>query len=282
MKDIAAGDAIMTQQIQFYLNQARPNIVLGTDLVLDKGQIDFLRDRWDEQTRGINTGGTPILSAGVKPFPLSTYAPDSQLADVMKMSENHIALAFRIPLQILGIGPAGPQGSTESLMQTWRASGLGFALNHIEEAFGNLFGLKGYPDEYLELNTDALLRSLMKDRVEAFARGVQGGIYSPNEARKEFGLKRAKSGDEPRVQQQVVPLSAAEKISAAPPAPPAPPSDAPSGDPAKAPDSAKDLEHEERIIELTRRRDERLKQITARKILAIRDRTNREDHREVL
>jgi len=279
LKDIAAGDAIMSQQIQFYMNQARPSTVLQTDLVLDAAQVQALRDRWNEQVRGLNAGGTPILTAGLKTASMQMNAVDAQLADVMKLSENHIALAFRVPLQILGIGPGGPTGSTEVLMQNWVNGSLGFALNHIEEAFGNLFNLKGYPQEYLELNTDALLRSLMKDRVEAFARGVQGGIFSPNEARKDFGLKRAKSGDEPRVQQQVVPLSAAEKIPAAPASPAAPPSPA---DPAAAPDSAKDLRYEERIIELTRRRDERLKQITARKILAIRDRTNREDYREVL
>ena len=42
-------------------------------------------------------------------------------------------------------------------MQSWIASGLGFALNHIEEAFGLLFRLRGMPDEYLEFDTKALL-----------------------------------------------------------------------------------------------------------------------------
>ena len=43
-------------------------------------------------------------------------------------------------------------------MQSWIASGLGSCLNHVEEAFGQLFRLRGWPDEYLELNTAALLR----------------------------------------------------------------------------------------------------------------------------
>ena len=65
----------------------------------------------------------------------------------------------------------------------------------------------------------ALLRSALKDRIEALARGVQGGIFAPNEARQQEGLDAVEFGDEPRVQQQVVPLSAAGKIPAAP-APP--------------------------------------------------------------
>ena len=140
---------------------------------------------------------------------------------------------FRIPLQILGLGTS-TYSSTELLMQSWIASGLGFCLNHIEEAFGLLFDLRGQPDDYVEFDTSALLRSAHKDRIEALARGVQGGIYSPNEARQQEGLDKVKDGDEPRVQMQIVPLSAAEAISDKPsstgphsppaPGPPAPPS----------------------------------------------------------
>ena len=60
------------------------------------------------------------------------------------------------------------------------------------------------------------MRSAFKDRIDGLARAVQGGIYSPNEARALESLSAAEDGDEPRVQQQVVPLSAWDKQ---PPAP---------------------------------------------------------------
>jgi hypothetical protein len=138
------------------------------------------------------------------------------IADLMKLTDQDIALAFRIPLQMLGLGRGG-LSSTEALMQLWIASGLGFCLNHIEEAFGQTFGLKGQPDEYLEFSTEALLRSAFKDRIEALTRGVQGGVFSPNEARNQEGYNDVPYGDEPRVQQQVVPLSAAAGIPATSP-----------------------------------------------------------------
>jgi hypothetical protein len=128
-------------------------------------------------------------------------------------------------------------------MQSWIASGLGFCLNHIEEAFGLLFDLDGQPDEYVEFDTAALLRSAMKDRIDALARGVIGGIYAPNEARELEGLKSVPFGDEPRVQQQVVPLSAASKIPAAPAPGAAPPSPAP---PPPSPPEKKGLTDAER------------------------------------
>jgi HK97 family phage portal protein len=219
--DIGVGAAIAQQQQNFYMNQARPSAVLSTDMVLDKDQVAALRDRWNEQSKGLNQGGTPILTAGLKVQPWAVAGKDAATAEVMKLSNENIALAFRIPLQILGISGA-PISSTEVLMQAWVASGLGFCLNHIEEAFGLLFELDGQPDEYVEFDTAALLRSAFKDRIEGLSRGVQGGIYAPNEARELEGLKSVPFGDEPRVQQQVVPLSAAEKIPPAP-GPAAPP-----------------------------------------------------------
>jgi len=239
LSDIATSSAITQQQINYYLNQARPSAVLSTDLVLDKNQVQMLRDRWDEQAKGLRQGGTPILTSGLKVQPWAGTAKDAELSEVMKMSEQRIALAFRIPLQILGIGGT-PYSSTELLMQSWIASGLGFALNHIEDAFGLLFALDGQPDEYVEFNTKALLRSAFKDRIEGLVRAVQGGVFSPNEARNEEDLDRVKFGDEPRVQQQVVPLSAAEAIPAAPPAGGPPPAAGQGDQPKPAADAKPD------------------------------------------
>jgi HK97 family phage portal protein len=232
MDDIGVGSAIAKQQMSFYMNEARPSAVLSTDLVLDKEQVAHIRDRWNEQAKGLKQGGTPILTAGLKVQPWAIGGRDAAVADVLKLSKENIALAFRVPLQILGIG-SSPVGNTEALMIYWISMGLGFCLNHIEESFDRLFQLDGQPDEYVELDTKVLLRSQFKDRIEALARGVQGGIYSPNEARNEEELDSVEFGDEPRVQQQVVPLSAAEKIPPAPAPPSAPPAPAPPVSPPK-------------------------------------------------
>lgn len=212
LQDVSVGDAIAQQQMQFYGNQARPSAVLSTDMVLDKDQVQALRDRWDDQTKGFNQGKTPILTAGLKVQQWGMPGKDSQVAEVAKMSYEKIALAFRVPLQVLGLTGGPSYGSAEALMQFWISTGLGFALNHVEEAFGQLFQLRGQPDEYVEFDTGALLRSAFKDRIEALARAVQGGIMAPNEARNVEGYDDVKYGDEPRVQQQVVPLSAAASI----------------------------------------------------------------------
>ena len=226
--DLAMSGAALNQQVAFYVNQARPSFMLETEQQLTREQTDALRARWDEQTRGDGAGGTPILAWGLKAKPVTITANDGQLADLLKMTDQNIALAFRMPLQVLGIGSSMP-GSTEQLMQSWIATGLGFCLNHIEEAFGQLFRLRGVPDEYVEFDTKALLRSAYRERMEALARGVISGIYSPDEARASEDLPAVEGGHGkmPRVQQQVVPLSygSAMQPPAATPAVPDTPAD---------------------------------------------------------
>jgi HK97 family phage portal protein len=206
--DLAMSGAALNQQIAFYLNQARPSFLLSTDEKLKREQMEELTAWWDAKTQGENAGRSPIMGWGLKAQSISTSAVDAQLAEMLKMTDQNIALTMRVPLQILGIGGT-TYSSTEMLMQSWIASGLGFTLNHIEEAFGLLFGLRGMPDEYLEFDTHALLRSAYRERIEGLARGVISGIYSPDEARASEDLPAVPGGvgSEPRVQQQVVPLS---------------------------------------------------------------------------
>jgi HK97 family phage portal protein len=218
---------VLDQQIAFYANQARPSFTLETPEKLNKDQMKELRQYWHEQTQGENAGGSPILAWGLKANPITTTARDGQLADMLKMTDQSIALAFRMPLQVLGIGGV-PFASTEALMQSWKSQGLGFCLNHIEEAFGLLFRLKGQPDEYVEFNTEALLRSAFKERIEGLSAGVMGGIIASDEARAQLELPKSPGGvgKMPRVQQQLVPLSygadmkAPDPNAAPPPAPP--------------------------------------------------------------
>jgi HK97 family phage portal protein len=240
--DLAMNNAALGQQVSFYINQARPSFLLTTDQILTQAQAKELRAWWNEQTQDENVGGTPILTGGLKAQPIATTAVDAQLAEMLKMSDQNIALAMRIPLAILGVGGT-IYASTELLMQSWIASGLGFTLNHIEEAFGQLFGLKGVPDEYLELDTKALLRSAYRERIEALSRGVISGIYSPDEARAEEDLPAVPGGygRQPRVQQQVVPLSYGADLQPPSPQPALPPPAPVNPDDGSAADAASKL-----------------------------------------
>ena len=172
--------------------------------------------------------------------PWRPYNQDSQIIEALKLNDKTIAGVFGVPGILVGLqDSAGTFSSTEALMSYWLSNGLGFLLDHIEVAFDQFFGLPAA--EYVEYDTDALLRTAMKDRLEALGRGVQTGIFAPNEARAREGYGAVKAGDEPRTQQQMVPLSFAQLGSIPPVAgQPSPPSAAP----AKPEDGEEDGEAE--------------------------------------
>ena len=68
-------------------------------------------------TQGSNAGKTPVLTWGMKAVQQTQTASDGQLAELLKMSDENVALAFGVPLQILGrVGTTF--ASTELLMQS--------------------------------------------------------------------------------------------------------------------------------------------------------------------
>jgi HK97 family phage portal protein len=223
MPDIAANQSLVRQAHTFAQNESKPSGVLTTDQSLEDWQNKEIHQMWLERTTGAGAGGVPILSSGLKFQAISTNSRDAQHAELMQITDGHIATVYRIPLPMLSLWGAQVQPASEDQMRFWVAGAFGFSLNHIEDGIGKFFGLPGWPEEYLEFDTAALLRSAQRDRIEALARGVQGGIYSPNEARALEDLPAAEEGDEPRVQQQVVPLSAWADVPPATSAPAAPP-----------------------------------------------------------
>jgi HK97 family phage portal protein len=221
--DVAAGHAMLQSAHTIAQNKSQPSGVLTTDQPLEDWQNKEIHQMWLERTTGAGAGGVPILSSGLKFQQISITSRDAQAAEIMQITDGHIATVYRIPLPLLSLwGVQGQGGATEDLIRSWVASAFGFSLNHIECGIGQFFGLAGYPQEYLEFDTAALLRSAQRDRIEALARGVQGGIYSPNEARALEDLPAAKEGDSPRVQQQVVPLDAWSQPPPSTPRPDAP------------------------------------------------------------
>jgi HK97 family phage portal protein len=217
--EVAAHSSIYNAASTFSNNMSRPSGVLTTDLQIKQPDVEILRARWNEQAKGLNAGGVPILTHGLKFQPISISNHDAQIVEQQKMTDQKIASVFGVPAILLGITDTSTQKTAEALMAEWLVSGLGFVINHIEQAFDKFIGLATVPSgkEWTEYDTAILRRSDTKGRIEALVRGVQGGIYSPNEARELEGYAPVEAGDEPRVQQQVVPLS----FATAPPAPPA-------------------------------------------------------------
>jgi HK97 family phage portal protein len=216
---MAANRALSAHAAAFFNNMARPSFVLTTDMSLTSDQLKQLRAAWEDQSQHMNSGGVPILSSGLKADQLGISTQDAQLVQAFNMTVEDIGRALRIPLPLMGI--QSTYSDAESLIGFWLSSGLGFVVNHVEQSLAKFLGLPY--DETIEFNTDALLRADYITRVDGATKGIIGGLFSPDEARAKFNLPKVPFGDEPRVQQQVVPLSQVGKTPEPAPAPVAPP-----------------------------------------------------------
>jgi HK97 family phage portal protein len=244
---LAANTAITAQQAHFFNQMARPSGVLSTEASLTRDQINMLRAAWDAQSQGLNAGGVPILSNGMKWQPMSISSQDSEIQAAYNMTIEDVARAFRVPLPLVGSMQGATYNNVEQLIALWMSTGLGFVLEHIEAAYDMTFDIP--VNEAIEFDTDALQRTDFKGRVEALTKGISGGLYSPNEARKREGLERVDFGDEPRLQAQVVPLS---RVDAAPSvsATPAPAAAAANDEDAGAQAAAKSHAFEAQVLEV--------------------------------
>jgi len=214
---MAINNAISNNQAAFFNNMSRPSGVLTTDEKLTKEQMDVLRDAWKARSQGINAGDVPILTWGLKWQPMTITSEDAQLVEAFRLSVEEIARVYRVPLALIGDYTKATFNNVEMLISSWLATGLGFVMEHIEQSFTKFFRLP--VNEHLEFNPDTMLRTDFPGRVDALVKGIQGGLYSPNEARVKEGLKEVEYGDEPRLQAQVVPLSQVEMTPSAAPAP---------------------------------------------------------------
>lgn len=201
---IGINVALSTSQAAFFANMNRPSGILSTDATLSKEQMQALRAAFEEQSKGMSAGRIPILGGGLKFSPMSISSHDAELIQAQRMSIEDICRVFGVPPPLVGDLSHATLNNAETLIQHFLAISLGSYLEHIESAFDNLFGLPN--DEYIELDTTALLRTDFAGRIDALQKGVNGGIYTPNEARRREGMSPIAGGDAVYLQRQMTPI----------------------------------------------------------------------------
>jgi HK97 family phage portal protein len=203
---VSAGNSINGHNSSFFNNMSRPSGVIQTDLELDADQTKALRKRWEEQSTLLNSGKTPVLSHGLHWQPLSLTATDAELVNFYRLSIEDIARVFGVPSALINIDSSSSTFSNvESLLNMWVSTSLGSLIDSLELSFEDLFDIP--EDERINFDMEYLLRGDLKNRMESFGKGILSGIYSINEARDKEGLGPIDGGDEPRIQQQNVPLT---------------------------------------------------------------------------
>ncbi len=200
------GTEINRKSAAFFSNMSRPGGVLRHPGKLEETAMKRIKERWQQISGSGNTGDVAVLQEGMEWQALEMTAVDSELAKIYQLSERQIFQLFRVPPFLGGDLEKATFTNVESLTRFYLQSCLGFYFDHLEAAFTAFFRLP--PNEQIQFDVDqALLAGDLKERMDAYGKAVQNGVMSPNEARARESLPPAEFGDQPRVQQQLVPLA---------------------------------------------------------------------------
>jgi HK97 family phage portal protein len=170
-----------------FKNGARPSTVLKHPATLGKEGQENLRTSLDSyRAGGESEGRALILEEGMDVAPLSMTAEDTQWIEGRKFSRTDIAMFMGVPPSMLGDNSGSDSNWGTGLEQ----KSLGFVAytleDHLtmwEEAIARDLIPDSEPDIYARFNRSALVKGDIKARWEAYVKGLQWGVYSPNEIR---------------------------------------------------------------------------------------------------
>ncbi|PHM60074.1 phage portal protein [Xenorhabdus ishibashii] len=194
---IGLGLATEEHGSRLFGNGAVTSGVLQTDQPLKDDAFNRLKADFESRHQGLVNAHKPlILEAGLKWQQISLSAEDAQFLETRKFQLEEICRIFRVPLHMV-------QNTDRATFNNIENLGIGFInyslvpyLTRIEQRINaGLVKNSKQGQLYAKFNTGALLRGDMKSRFEAYATGINWGIYSPNECRELEELNPREGGD---------------------------------------------------------------------------------------
>lgn len=210
---IASAQGIQSFASTFFANMSRPSGYLTTAGKLDAQKAEAIKKRWGDSYAGPGkAGATAVLEMGLEYKQLTMTAVDSQLVEQLRWTVEDIARIFQIPAFLIGDMTRMMARNSESLMRIYYSSCL---MAHFTSLITriNTFWELDPAKEYLEFDLDELFRTDFDVRIASWAKAVQGGLATPNEAREGgFGFNPVEGGDEVYMQQQMLPITLLGKV----------------------------------------------------------------------
>lgn len=197
-----------TSATHLFGNGGKPTGVLMIDKVLSEEQRTAIRANFGSLTTG-TTARLMVLEAAMTYQQLSLTPEQMQTIEARKFGVEEICRWFDVPPVLVHHSNVTTWGSgVEQIIDGFHKFTVRPMLVSIEQAVRKrVMTPRQRATMSCEFSLDALLRGNIKDRFEVYAKGVQNGITTRNEARQLENLPPVKGGDELTAQTNLVPLS---------------------------------------------------------------------------
>lgn len=213
---IAIGQGAEQAVTNIYRNGGKPSGLLTIDKTLTKEQRESVKTTFSGVGEG-NESRLYVLEHGFKYEPISLSPQDIELLSSRKFQIEDIARFFGVPSVLINDTSAGTTWGSgiQQIVQGFYKLGIRPYLERYEASMLiNLLNPLERIDLEIEFDFDYLIRADQTERVKAYKEAVQGGIMTPNEARKQEGWIAKEGGDSLLVQQQMVALERLGEVNA--------------------------------------------------------------------
>lgn len=193
---------------KIYRNGAKPSGVLSIDRVLTTAQRDAIRANFSTLVT-TNDERLLVLEGGMKFDAISLSPQDIELLASRQFQLSEICRWYGVPsVMVNDTSSTTVWGSgIEQIVAGFYKVTLRPILEKIEQSMVvTLLGDTTGKYE-AEFNFEGLLRADQKSRFDGYRVGIQGGILTPNEARKLEGLPVMDGGDDLFMQSATLPIS---------------------------------------------------------------------------
>ncbi|MBQ3458941.1 MAG: phage portal protein [Synergistaceae bacterium] len=180
-----------------FSNGAKPGGVLMLPGILKQEALERLKADWQSAYSGENAGNTAILEQGIEFKPLSMTNADAQYLETRKFQVEEIARIFGIPLfMIQSTEKTTSWGSgIEQMSMGYVRYTLLAWIRRWEDAIWRDLLSETDPEVQVKFNVEGLQRGAMSSRFDAYQKGINMGVYSPNEIRKLEDMNPREGGD---------------------------------------------------------------------------------------
>jgi HK97 family phage portal protein len=213
-QSVGIGQAAEQSVNKIYTNGGKPSGVLMIDKLLTPEQRASIKSTFSELAEG-NNDRLFVLEAGMKYEQVSLSPQDIELLASRRFQIEDIARFFGVPSVLINDTASNTTWGSgiQQIVQGFYKLGLRPYLERIESSM-KVWLLT--PEERqkmdIEFDFDSLLRPDLFERIKVYKEAVQGGIVTPNQARRYEGWPALTGGDELYMQRQMIPIKDLPKI----------------------------------------------------------------------
>lgn len=214
VREILAGTLEGNMKAQVMLNSAYDNGFVGKAVLQYTGNLSNENEKlYAKKIEQFVNGDDELekiipMAYGTTLQPVNTKLADNQFIELKKYSALQIAAAFGIKPNQINDYEKASYASAEAQQLAFYVDTMLYILKQYEEelTYKLLSQEERESGLYFKFNVAAMLRADQKTQVETLRGAVQGGLYTPNEAREMLDKEAKSGGDELMVNGNMIPV----------------------------------------------------------------------------